>query len=200
MADEEKMTTNIAIRAAIETITEIMGVNGARIIFRNAGVEKVFDNPPPFDFGPCFPTRFQTQIFIEVEALVGLKGALSLWRRLGYGSTKAAHEIGHLFDAYKDLPPDEKFDKCLDLFSKAVGKGKVAVGPTGRAEFDGFDCTLCSPYYNQGVDRSVCYVYTGCMQFVADFAYGKGVKIIVETKCKAKGDETCYYELQTAEK
>jgi predicted hydrocarbon binding protein len=78
----------------------------------------------------------------------------------------------------------------------AIGKGKTVIGESGRAEFNGFDCTLCSPYYNQGIERPVCYVYTGCMQYVADFAYGKDVTLMVETKCKAKGDETCYYVLE----
>jgi predicted hydrocarbon binding protein len=196
MAADEKMTTNMAIRTTIETVTEIMGSNGARIIFRNAGAENLFDNPPPYDFNPCVPTTIQTQIFIEVGELVGLKGALSIWRRMGYSNVKFGNEIGHIFDGYKDLPPDEKFNKCIELLSMTIGKGTTIIGADGKAEFNGSDCTLCSPYYNQGVERPVCTAYTGIFQYVADLVYGKDVMVMIETKCKAKGDDTCYYKLE----
>jgi predicted hydrocarbon binding protein len=200
MSETEKMTSNLAIRASYDTIVEIMGENGAKIIFRNAGLEKLFATPPPYDLNPCVPVTHQTQMYIEVEALVGLKGALSVWRRMGFCNLKTANEVGHLFDGYKDLTGDEKYNKCTELFSMAISKGKMVMGGSGTVEFDGFDCTLCSPYYNQGIERAVCLVYTGCLQYIADFVYGKGVKQVVETKCKAKGDDTCYYQLQPAEK
>jgi predicted hydrocarbon binding protein len=199
MTDDEKMATNMSIRAAVDCVTEIMGENGARIIFKNAGVEDVYNNPPPYDWNPCIPINLQTQIYIEVATLIGLKGALGIWRRVGYAGMKYGNEIGHIFDTFKDLPPDEKFNKCTEILGAAIGKGKTVMSDTGRVDFDGFDCTLCSPYYSSGIDRAVCFVYTGVFQYIADWAYGKNAARVIETKCKAKGDDTCYYHLQMAE-
>ena len=195
MSNDEKMATNMSIRAAVDCFTEIMGNNGARIIFRNAGFEHIYDNPPPYDLNPNISVESQTRLYIEVAQLVGLKGALSIWRRVGYAAVKYGNEFGHAFDAYKDLPPDEKYNKCSEILSLVIAKGKTVMSGTGRVDFDGFDCTVCSPYYSSGSNRPVCLLYTGAFQYIADWAYGKNAAQVVETKCKAKGDDTCYYEL-----
>lgn len=196
MSNDEKKATNMSIRAAVDCFTEIMGDNGARIIFRNAGFEHIYDNPPPYDLNPSISVTSQTQLYIEVAELVGLKGALGIWRRVGYAAVKYGNEFGHAFDGYKDLPPDERFNKSSELLSIVIGKGKTVMNGTGRVDFDGFDCTVCSPYYSSDINRPVCLLYTGAFQYIADWAYGKNAGQVVETKCKAKGDDTCYYELK----
>jgi predicted hydrocarbon binding protein len=199
MTDDEKMVTNMSMRAAVDCITEVMGANGARIIFRNAHLEDLYASPPPYDWSPCIPVHMQTQVYIEVANLIGLKGALSIWRRIGYSGMKSANEIGHMFDSFKDLAPDERYNKCTEILAVAIAKGKTVMSGTGRVDFDGFDCTLCSPYYNSEFHLPVCYVYTGVFQYIADWVYGKSAMQVVETRCKAKGDDTCYYELNKAE-
>jgi predicted hydrocarbon binding protein len=198
MSSDERRATNMSIRAAVDCITEIMGENGAKIIFRNAGAEQIYDNPPPYDLNPSITVTAQTRIYIEVAQLVGLKGALGIWRRVGYAAVKYGNELGHAFDAYKDLPPDEKYNKCSELLSLVIGKGKVEMSATGKVDFDCFDCTVCSPYYSSDINRPVCLLYTGALQYIADWSYGKNAAQVVETKCKAKGDNTCYYELTMA--
>ena len=190
-----KMATNLAIRAGIECITEIMGMNGAKIIFRKAGIEHLFNNPPDYTWDPCISVDQQTQIYIEAANLLGLKGALALWRRIGYAAVKAGSEMGHAFDSLKDLPQDEKYRKGVEILSLAIGRGRIVPNERGGFDFEGFDCIVCSPYYNTGVTRPVCTIYVGAFQYIADFAYGKGDRIISETKCKAKGDDSCYYRL-----
>ncbi len=198
MNSDEKKATNMSIRAAVDCFTEIMGENGARIIFRNAGFEKIYDNPPPYDLNPNISVEAQTRLYTEVANLVGLKGALGIWRRVGYSAVKYGNELGHAFDGYKDLPPDEKYNKSSELLSMAIGKGKVVMSGAGRVDFDCFDCTVCSPYYSSDANRAVCFTYTGALQYIADWAFGKNAAQVIETKCKAKGDDTCYYELKMA--
>jgi predicted hydrocarbon binding protein len=195
MSSDEKKATNLSIRAAVDCFTEILGKNGARIVFRNAGFERIFDNPPPYDLNPNISVESQTKLYIEVGELFGLRGALSIWRRVGYTAVKYGHEYGHAFDGYKGLSPDEKFNKCSEFLSLVIGKGKTEMNGTGRVNFDCFDCTVCSPYYDSDLNRPVCLLYTGALQYIADWAYGKNAAQVVETKCKAKGDDTCYYEL-----
>jgi predicted hydrocarbon binding protein len=190
-----KMATNLAIRAAVECMTEIMGKNGAKMIFKKAGIERLFDNPPDYTWDPCISVDQQTQIYIEAANLLGLKGALALWRRIGYAAVKAGAEMGHGFDSFKDLPQDEKYMKCVEILSLAIGRGRIVTNERGGIDFEGFDCIVCSPYHNTGVTRPVCTMYVGAFQYIADFAYGKGARTIYETKCKAMGDDSCYYTL-----
>jgi len=199
MTDEGKMATNMSMRAAVECINEVMGVNGARIIFRNAGTEDVYNSPPPYDWDPCIPLHQQTQVYIELADLIGLKGALSIWRRIGYAGVKSANEIGGIFDGFKGLPSDEKYNRATETLASAIGKGKTLMGPEGTVVFDGHACTLCSPYYSSDFGHPVCFGYTGVFQYIADWAYGKNAAQVVETRCKAKGDDTCYYELKKEE-
>jgi len=195
MSDNEKMATNLSIRAAVDCLTEIMGENGARIVFRNAGVEHIFDNPPPYDFNPCITIVQQVQIYIGVAKFFGIKGALRIWSRVGYAAVKYGNEYGHALEGYKDLAPDEKYNKGLELFSMAIGRGRTVMTETGRVDFDCFDCEVCTPYYSENMKRPVCFTFTGAFQYIADWAYGKNAAQVVETKCKAKGDDTCYYQL-----
>ena len=199
MCSDEKRATNMSIRAAVDCFTEILGNNGARIVFRNAGFEDIYDAPPPYDLSPNISVESQSRLYIEVAELVGLKGALSIWRRVGYAAVQYGNEFGHAFDAFKDLTPEEKYyNKCSEFLSIVIGKGKTVMSGTGRVDFDCFDCTVCSPYHASGINRPVCLQYTGALQYIADWAYGKNAAQVIETKCKAKGDDTCYYELKMA--
>jgi predicted hydrocarbon binding protein len=193
MNDEGKMATNMSIRAAVDSITEIMGENGALIIFKDAGLEELYVHPPDYNWEPCIHVDQQTQIFRAVEKLVGLTGAVGIWRRIGYKGIEYAHEIGHLLDAFESLSEDEKYLKGSEIFAAATGKGRVIVTDEGCVDFDGSDCILCEPYHSK---RPVCSVYVGILQYVADWAYGKGTHVVHETQCRAMGDATCYYRLR----
>jgi predicted hydrocarbon binding protein len=103
-------------------------------------------------------------------------------------------EVGHAVDSLVALPPAEKFAKSLEFFTIGSGKGAVAAnGKTGMADLDVSDCLLCD---GRTSERPVCSLYEGVMQYLADWAYGKGVYLPRETMCIAKGDARCYFELQ----
>jgi len=193
MTEAEKRTTNIAIRASIEGIVDILGTNGAKILFKNAGLIHVFENPPGYDWNPSITIPEQASIYSEVANLLGLNGAISLWRRMGYTVLKFAVEVGHTLDAYKDLPQDEKFYKEMELFTIGSGKGRVVKNDDGSVDFDCFDCIHCAGYKTK---RPMCSHYVGFIQYISDWAYGKGVYIARETKCKAMGDGTCYFQFE----
>jgi predicted hydrocarbon binding protein len=188
----ERMATNMTVRAHVDALREILGENGGKMIFRNIGHPDVFKNPPGFDWEPCMTEDDRTQIYTEVVNTYGLRGALSLWRRMGYTAVKYGAEIGHVMDSYNGLPPDEKFRKAMELLCAVSGKGKIVVTDEGKVEYDCFNCTTCAPY---NTERPICFGYVGSLQYLADWAYGKGAYIVRETRCKAKGDDTCYHVL-----
>src|SRR4030065_741043 len=104
--------------------------------------EDIYDAPPPYDLSPNISVESQSRLYIEVAELVGLKGALSIWRRVGYAAVQYGNEFGHAFDAFQDLTPDEKYNKCSEFLSIVIGKGKTVMSGTGRVDFDCFDCTV----------------------------------------------------------
>ena len=192
MTSEERMATNMAIRAAIVAIDEIMGKNATKIFFSKANKRHVYENPPDYNFEPCMKVSEQAAIYRAIMDLMGFKGGIVLWRRIGYSVMKCAVEIGHILDGFTALSPAEKFNKGMEVFVMASGKGKLVLGPEGIAEFDSFDCFSCEGYR---FERPVCSHYEGIVQFLSDWAFGKDVYLARETLCMAKGDKTCYVKL-----
>jgi predicted hydrocarbon binding protein len=192
MGDPQKKTTNIAVRASLDGIVDILGKNGAKIVFRNAGLLTVFENPPDYNWEPSITIPEQAHIYTEIANLVGYKGALGIWRRTGYSVMKCVSENGQIMSQLKGLSPVELFSKSLEFFVIGSGKGKVVRHPDGTDDFDCFDCIHCS---GSTFDRPMCTHYEGFIQYIADIAFGKDVYIARETKCMARGDETCYFTL-----
>ncbi len=192
MAEEVRMATNMAIRAVIDSISEILGHRGTGIIFRNIGFADIFENPPDYNWEPCIPTTEQVKIYTELANLLGLNGAISIWRRIGYVNIKYTVEIAHVLDQFESLPPKEKYFEATRLFCFGSGKGRPVANEVTGADLDVFDCLLCEGYTSK---KPICSLYEGIMQYACDWAFGKGVYIPREIKCKAKGDDTCYFVL-----
>lgn len=192
MSEQVKMATNMSIRAAIDGITEIMGSKGTKIIFRDIGLAHLVENPPEYSWDPCIPTTEQVKIYTDIIAMLGLNGAVSIWRRIGYTNIKYVAEIGHAIDHLIDLPAGEKFFKATELFTLGTGKGKALPNEETGADLDVFDCLLCE---GRSSVRPICSLYEGVMIYLSEWAFGKGVYIPRETTCMAKGDSNCYFVL-----
>jgi predicted hydrocarbon binding protein len=189
---QEKMATNMSVRAVVDSILEIMGKNGAKVIFRNAGYPQLLDTPPDYNWEPCISTSDQASFMLGVADVLGFNGAVGIWRRIGYTGFRYANEIGHIFDSLKEMPPDEKFTKALDIYIAASGRGKAVDAGKKVPDFEVPDCHFCKGVTS---DRSICSGFSGVVQYVSDWAYGKGAYLVKETRCRAKGDDTCYYVL-----
>jgi len=194
MSNQVRMATNMSIRAVIDSINEIMGQNATKIVFRNVGLSHLVDTPPEYTWDPCISTTEQVKIYLELISTVGLNGAVSIWRRIGYMNIRYVVEIGHAVDSLVNLPPDEKFNKAVEIFTIGSGKGAaVANNKTGKTDLDVSDCLLCA---DRTSERPICSLYEGVLQYIADWAYGKGIYMPRETSCIARGDKRCYFELQ----
>jgi len=192
MEDQQKRATKLAIRASLDGISDILGANGAKIVFRSAGLLDIFENPPDYSWDPCITIPEQARIYTEIANLVGFRGALGVWRRTGYTVMKRVMEEMRLAEQFKDLPPLEKFSRGLGLFVVGSGKGKVVQTEGKPDEFDCFDCMHCA---GCDFDRAMCTHYEGFIQYIADATFGKDAYIAREVKCMAKGDDTCYFQL-----
>ncbi len=195
MAEQVKMATNMAIRGAVDAMVEIMGKNGTEVLFRNAGLAHIVQNPPEYNFEPCIPTTEQIKFYMNIVDVMGLNGAISLWRRIAYTVMQYAVERGHMLDNFNALAELEKFHEGLKIFSVISGKGTSVLKDNEPDELTVPDCFMCLEYKNK-TKRSMCAVYEGAIQFLADWAFGKGKYLSRETKCMAKGDEVCYFALE----
>jgi predicted hydrocarbon binding protein len=192
MDDTQKRTTCLAVRASLDGITELLGKNGAKIVFRSAGLLSVFENPPDYTWDPSITIPEQARIYTEISNLVGYKGALGIWRRVGYAVMKSVAEKGKMLEQFEGLPPQEKFAKALETFVLGSGKGKVVHLDGALPEFDCFDCLHC-----EGCDfnRPMCTHFEGFIQYLADQSFGKDAYQVKEVECKAMGGESCYFKL-----
>jgi predicted hydrocarbon binding protein len=196
MTDRERRPTNLSVRASIDGVTEILGENTTKMLMRQAGLMHLYENKPDYNFEPCITTEEQVQIYIVISDLLGFKGAMGVWRRIGYTVVKYAHKYGNIFDAFTDLEPDERFARSMEVFVAASGKGRLVYPESGPVEFDAFDCLQCVDFKT---DRPMCSPYEGFIQYIADLTYGKNFYRVKETECMACGGETCYFRLEKRE-
>jgi predicted hydrocarbon binding protein len=192
----EEMITNISMRAELEAINEIMGRNACKILYREAGLSRILDTPPEYDFSPCVSKEEGCRLDNAILNLLGLNAAVVIWRRVGYRAIQSGSEIGHLYDQVKDLPPKEKFLESLELYRLAIGAGRIVENGSGLVEFERPECLHCRDIESS---RPVCSLTEGVLEYIAEISFGKDVYRARETKCKAMGDDTCYYVLEKRE-
>ncbi len=134
-------------------------------------------------------------MFTEVTNVLGLTGALGIWRRIGYLGFKNSVEIARVLDPISNngLSPDMKFIKGMEIYREGTGKGRAAVDENGKPAFDVFKCVICEGYR---LDRPICSSYEGVIQYLANWAYGENVYNVREKKCKAMGHDSCFFVLE----
>jgi predicted hydrocarbon binding protein len=193
MQQQEFTVTNLSIRAVYDTLAGIVGENARNIIFRAAGLTSVLESVPDYDWNKRYTNEQQLDIYREIIRLVGAVGSQGILRLVGYRNAEISTITFGVLNHLKDLPPDEKFPKSLEMFSMAINRGAVVDDGRAKASFDVPECLMC-----EGISstKPYCAQYAGAMNFFADWAYGKGKYLVRETRCKALGDVTCLFELE----
>lgn len=194
MSDKGKTVSCIPIRGAYEALTEILGENARTIILRGDGLTRIVNAPPPYTWDREFTNKEQLDIFTETIKLVGAVGSQGIIRQIGYKGIEATVVRFGILDSIKELPQTERFNKAVEFFRSAINKGTVVDGPADLVSLNAPDCLVCDGVTSK---KPYCSHYAGCIQFLADWVFGKGKYLARETKCKAMGDETCLFELET---
>jgi predicted hydrocarbon binding protein len=189
----EKTVTNISIRAAYDSISEIMGARARDMIFKNAGLNHVIGSPPEYTWDKNFTNEEQLALYVEVINLVGAVGAQGVLRQIGYKNAETSVLKFGIFDHLAELPSNEKITKCFEFFKVVINKGKIVADGGGMPKFDVFDCLICSGTTSK---KPYCSLYAGALSFFTDWVFGKGIYIVRETKCMALGDDTCLFEIE----
>ena len=191
--ESEKTVTSMAIRAAYDSLGEVMGESVRKMIIKNAGLSRILETPPEYSFDKEFTNQEQAAIYLETIKLVGAVGSQGILRQMGYKNVEIAVTRYHVLDSLKDLAPQEKIRRCFEFSQAVLNKGKVIVDDDGMPALDVFDCLTCE---NVSSTKPYCSQYAGGLQCMTDWTFGKGKYQVIEEKCKAKGDDTCLFVLR----
>lgn len=193
MTEQEKTVTNISIRATYDSLEDIVGARARDMIFRSADMGHVLENLPEYTWEKNYTNAEQVILYYKTVDLVGPVGAQGILRQMGYKNAEKTDQVLHLLDQFKDLPPEERLYKGFELLKTAINRGTVENGIEGNPQFNVHDCTMCKGVTST---KPYCSQYAGALQYFVDQAYGKGIYQMIETKCKAVGDDTCLFELR----
>jgi len=185
----EKTVGSIVVRLTLDASEEVLGANGLKAILNFSKMAHLLENKPDYSFEKGFTDdefRAITSSFVDV---LGLDGSRAVFRKIGRAIGKNTIKIGG-YDSFKDLPPDEKLMKALELYAAVSGRGTVT-REGGVVVYDNPQCTLCAHAKH---DHPICSLYNGYMDTVIEWADVPGKKT-VETACMAMGDKSCRFEI-----
>ena len=189
----EKTVASIAIRIWLDATESIMGTNGLKALLNYAGLSHLFENLPDYSFDKNYTEDDFSALAANYRQVLGTKGLKAILRQVGKTSAKTSIDMG-VYDSFTDLPPMERLFKAAELFSLASGRG----GPVMEGEtfvYDNPQCTACRGITS---DTPVCTITCGVLDEFIAWAGIVGMKM-VETHCKAMGDDTCRYEIRAKE-
>ena len=193
MCESEKTVTNISIRAVYDSLGDILGPRARDMIFRNADMGYVLERVPDYTWEKNYTNAEQATLYYKVVDLVGAVGAQGILRQTGYKNAEKTDQVLGLLDPFTDLSPHEQAYKGFELLRTAINRGVVEEGDGGVPTFNVYDCMMCHGVVSS---KPYCSQYAGALQYFTDRAFGKGEYLVIESRCKALGDDTCLFELK----
>jgi predicted hydrocarbon binding protein len=186
----DKTVSSVAIRVALDGTEEIIGLNGLKSLLNYAGLSYLLEDKPDYSLEKKYTEQEFSALTSSYYKMLGNSGAKALFRLIGKELGRRSIEVG-VFNHLADLPPDERFFKMMGIYAMASGKGSVFC-EGDIVVYDNPPCTAC-----QGIEdtTSVCTALNGTFDEYAAWA-GFAAEKTVETRCKAKGDDSCRWEIK----
>ncbi len=189
----EKTVSCMVMRLALDATEEVMGKNGLKALLNYGNLMYLLEDKPDYSLEKKYTDDQYGALTSNWYKILGTDGGKALFRLIGKKSGISAIDTG-IFDSFKDLPAEEKIFKMLEMFAMATGRGRAErVGNV--VAYDNSGCTACKNIEDK---NSVCTGLNGAFDEFIKWAGLEGVSTI-ETKCKAKGDDTCRYEILPVE-
>jgi predicted hydrocarbon binding protein len=185
----EKTVSNLVVRVFLDASEEVLGQNGLKAVLNYGGISDLLANRPDCSFTKDFTDEQLSALTSSYISIMGTDGARSLLRMIGKTLGKKTISMG-IFDSFKDLPPDEKLYKVIELNAMASGRGALSRNG-GIVVYDNPQCTTCA-----GVkyDQPICNLNTGFIESIIQWC-GITDRRVVETECIAMGDTSCRFEI-----
>jgi hypothetical protein len=199
----EAMIINSLVRQALTSAQEVMGDNGLNTVLHTCGLNRFIGNFPPNNLEPAIQASQYAKFNEAIEAFYG-RGGKGILRRIGkasfqYGVREQAALLGVAGVALKLLPERQRIKFILNGMADALKKSNSEVNAWvdesgDRLAYIESTCAIC---HSRQSATSICYLYVGSIGEAVQWATGKEFEII-ETHCRAKGDEYCRFEVGEA--
>jgi predicted hydrocarbon binding protein len=188
----EKTVSNMVVRLILDATEEIIGTNGLKALLNYGGHIGLFENKPDYSLDKSYTDEEYGRLTASWYKVLGTSGGKAVFRMIGKSMARRSIGTG-IFESLKELPPPEKLFKMIELVALATGRGKV----TREGDVIVYDNPGCSACISLTSDTPICTGLNGSFDEYAVWAGVEGIRT-VETKCKARGDETCSYEVKPA--
>ena len=197
---EDPMIVNALVRQALTSAQEVMGENGLTAVLHTSGLERFAGNFPPDNLEHSISASQYAKLNEAIEAFYG-RGGRGMLRRIGkasfqYAVREQAALLGIAGVAMKLLPEKQRIKFILNSMANALKKSnpqvQAWVDDSGeRIAYMESTCAIC---YDRKSADPICHLYVGSISEAVQWATGKEFQII-ETRCLAKGDEYCRFEV-----
>jgi len=185
----EKTVSSMVVRLVLDSTEEILGTNGLKSLLNYAGLIAFFENKPDYTLEKNYTDEDYGRLTSSWYKVLGTSGGKAVFRVIGKTIAKQSIASG-VFESIKDLPSDEKLLKMIEIYRLATGRGTV----TKEGNTIVYDNPQCSACKDVTSDTPICVGLSGSFDEYAAWAGATGVKT-VETKCKAKGEASCRFEI-----
>lgn len=201
MVREDAVIVNALVRQALISAQEVMGENGLNTVLRTSGLERFIDNFPPDDLNPSIQTSDYARLNEVIEEFYG-RGGRGMLRRIGkasfqYAVREQAALLGIAGVALKLLPLNQRIKFILNALVNALKKSNPQVDAwveenEGVYAYCDATCAICHGRHSV---EPICYLYLGSIGEAVAWATGQEFEI-VETRCTARGDPHCCFEVR----
>jgi bacteriochlorophyll 4-vinyl reductase len=192
---------NKIARIYLEVLEDIMGKNGLNSVLHKAGLERLIENYPPDDMKKEFDFAEFAALNQALDDTYGPRGGRVFALRGGKASVKAGLDafgaaVGVSGLAMKVLPLPAKLKVGLPAMAKIF---TTFSDQTSRVqeEQDRFVYTIerCPVCWGRTADRPICHGAVGLLQGGLHWVSGGKDFKVVQTHCKAMGDEDCQFDI-----
>ncbi len=195
---------NALLLQMLRGVEEVLGENGMNAVLRSSGLSRFIGHPPPNNLESDVYAHEYANLNQAIEDFTGRAGK-GMLQRIGrasfrWGIKEQAAVMGLAGIALKALPQRIRKRAILLGLRKGlmdiVDYGLVDVqDQAGVLVYTDYACTICHTRHS---DTPVCHLYRGTLGEAMAFATGKAFLDfeIVETHCKASGDDFCRFEIR----
>jgi predicted hydrocarbon binding protein len=188
-------------RIYLEVLEDIMGRNGLNSVLHKAKLDQLIGNYPPNDLKREFDFAEFSLLNQALDDTYGPRGGRVFALRGGKAAVKAGLDafgaavgIGGL--AMKVLPLQAKLKVGLPaeakIFSTFSDQTSYVQEQGDRFVYVIERCPVC---WGRHADRPVCHAAVGLLQGGLHWVSGGKDFKVVETQCKAMGDEDCRFDV-----
>lgn len=205
-----RKTDNLVLRANLETIQEITGVNGLKSILNFAGMQHYIDNFPPDNDEREIPVEELQKLDNALQVLFGGKGARALQLKVGWEFARTA--IGKrpgiekaVRLAARLLPESRKMRLVLERWGEEIEKREPSEVHNPRVEVreeeDYFIYIDKDQYAREGVTSETpsCNGYVGILGYLMEWITGHNHEV-EEIECRATGYPVDVFKIQKRRK